>query len=472
MLAIGLQSATGQTISQVLNKRLDALKTQSDKERVFIISDRDIYSPGENVRLTAMVYDIFSPSLSNLSSSVYVRVYNSDQAEVLGKNFPMINGIAAGSMTLPDDMPDDIYYLKGETSLSGGPGLYFKKIIINQKPVPPFVLEATVPDQMFKPGEEIPMTITFKDYYSEPISNISYQIDFFDGAKKLSEITGKVKKELNAEVKFIVPKSLTLGLLNYRITASQKNKEAILTGQLRTVSDKIFVEFNPESGNLVDNIQTKVRFYVYDAAGQPVKASGSLMARDVKLLPIASNSHGLGVFSLTPNAAAEFTLQLDLPGVGVLEFPLPSVQAKGMTLQLSSSSENSVSGLIKSNFPSGTSTILIAESNGAIIHLSEQKVDAEFPVAIDISKARDAMIHFILASSNADILAEQLIFSGSIPIVEKLEPVGNRHNRDERCKPTMDFGQSFQPAALADCLPIRFDTAAIVSVRDLPFGNC
>ncbi|MDZ7608480.1 MAG: hypothetical protein U5K79_23490 [Cyclobacteriaceae bacterium] len=426
MLVAGLQSATGQTISQVLNKRVDALKAQSDKERVFIISDRDLYSPGEDVWLTAMVYDIFSPALSNLSASVYVTVYNSDQAEVFGKNFPMVNGIASGSLTLPDDIPDDVYYLKGETSLSGGPGWYFKKIIVNQKSVAPFVVEATMADQLFKPGEEISMTVSFKDYYNEPIPNISYQIDFFDGDKKLTELSGKIKKELSAIVKFNVPQTLASGLLNYRITANQKTREAVLTGQLKTISDKIFVEFFPESGKLVDNIQTNVRFYAYDAAGQPVRASGSLMARDVKLLPVASNSHGLGTFSLTPNATAEYTLQLDLPEVGIMDFPLPVVQPQGMTLQFGSSSEKSVSGLIKSNFPSETSSILIAESNGAIIHLSEQKVGAEYPMTIDISKAQGNIIHLILSSADADILAEQLIFTGGMNIVEQLAPVNSQ----------------------------------------------
>jgi len=422
VLFAGMQSAAGQTVSQALNKRLETLKTQSDKERVFLISDRDLYSPGENIWLTAMVYDILSPSLSNLSSSVFVRVYNSDQSEVLSKKFPVINGIATGAMTLPADIPDDIYYLKGETSLSGVPGLYFKKIIINQKPIPQFIIEASIPDQLFKPTEQIPMTITFKDYYNEPISSINYLVEFFDGAKKISEISGKIKKELNAEVKFTVPQTLASGLLHYRITGSQKSREAILTGQLKTVSEKIFVEFYPESGKLVDNIQTKVRFYVYDAAGQPVSASGSLIAMGVKLNPISSNSNGLGAVSLTPNANTEYKLQLELPGTGVVEFPMPAVQEKGMTLQFGASSGNLVSGHIKSNYPTQTAVILIAESNGNIIHLSEQTIGAEFPIAIDVSKAGNSMIHLVLLSATADILAEQLVFGGDLNHTKKLEP--------------------------------------------------
>ena len=412
-----------QSISEVLNKRLESIKTQTAKERVFVVTDRDIYSPGEKIWLSAMAYDIFSPSLSYSSASIYVRVYNSDQSEVLGKNFPVVNGVASGSLLLPAGLPEDLYYLKGETSLSGGPGLYFKKILIKQKPIDPFIIEVNVPDQVFGPGEDIPMNITFKDYYNEPLTNVAYQVDFFDGMKKLSGTSGKLKKEMNTALNFKVPPSLVSGVLNYKITAQQKNKEAKLTGQLKVLIENIYVEFYPESGKLIDKIQTTMRFYVYDPSGQPVQASGNIKVNDSNLLSVSSNSWGMGSFSFLPDLHAEYRLQLDMPGGGKKEFPLPIVQERGMVLELNSNlGNNVVTGLIKSSFTSTTPTILIGESNGTIFHLSEQRVENEFPLTIDISKAKDALIHFVLTNSAAEILAEQVGYSGEVPKIGQIEP--------------------------------------------------
>ncbi len=418
-----MQSASSQTISQALNKRFDSFKKQSSQERVFVITDRDIYGPGEKIWITAIVFDIHSPSIAAVGDDVVVGLYNYSDEEIFTVKLPREKGIAMGGLQLPIAIAEDVYYLQAGTSKSGESPNYFKKIIIKPKPIPQFIVEATIPDKMFKPGEEIPMQLSVRDFYSEPINNVDFVVELFDGTKKLTGLSGKIKKEVNASLKIEVPMKLNSGLMHYRITAETKGKNAILTGAIRTVPNKVNIALYPENGRFINNIPTTVRYHIFDDVGRPVEAEGAMMARNERLIPVKSNARGMGFFTFTPTVDAIYSLQFDLPDTEGASISFPVVSSKGMALSVTKISDNTVNVKINSAYTGIAPAILIGESNGKIFHISEHKIDKEEQVSIDITNTRDAMIQFVLANASAEIESTQNLYSGSFPETVAMDPV-------------------------------------------------
>ena len=74
-LFLVLQS-NAQSVFNVLEKRFTQYKEANQKERVQVITDRDLYAPGELIWFNATVYDILSPNVSSTSKEISICLAN------------------------------------------------------------------------------------------------------------------------------------------------------------------------------------------------------------------------------------------------------------------------------------------------------------------------------------------------------------------------------------------------------------
>jgi hypothetical protein len=122
-----------------------------------------------------------------------------------------------------------------------------------------------------------------------------------------------------------------------RSTVSNQLKAAPAT------SDKVEVEFFPEGGDLVADLDNRVYFRVHTPPGQAADGKGIIVdshGREVVAVstvpskgPSAPNS-GLGMFTLRPRAGETYQLCLPSPQGRELRAALPPVQATGVVLSL------------------------------------------------------------------------------------------------------------------------------------------
>ena len=131
-LFFGLQS-NAQSIFTSVEKRFNQYKSTAPKERVQIITDRDLYAPGELIWFHASVFDILSPKISTLSDQVKIYMESTESIEIFSKKFTIDSGSADGFIQLPSGMKDGIYYLQGETVNSGKLNIYYKNIVVKKR---------------------------------------------------------------------------------------------------------------------------------------------------------------------------------------------------------------------------------------------------------------------------------------------------------------------------------------------------
>ena len=409
--------SNAQSIFSSVEKRFNQYKATAPKERIQIITDRDLYAPGELIWFHASVYGILSPEISTMSNEVIIKMANIESFEIFNKKFLLDAGSATGFVQLPVGMKDGIYYLQGETSNSGEFHYYHKNIVIKKSVVPQFSIRASFPERDYIPGDDISMTLEFQNYYNEPKRNVKYQIDFFDGNKKIPGTSGKIKKTGMAIVHVKVPFKLRTAVFTYKISAECKSAKVELLGKIPVLSDKIFMDFYPENGKVINGIDSKISFYSYDVCGYPLTVEADLLEDGKIVATFNSDSKGIGSFTLSPNIGKEYYVQLKRPLLLDKKFELPVIEAKGVAIKVISKTSTEINYNLISGYKTSRSIYLFGVSDGEIFWTSEHEIEKEKQVVIDLSKAKGRLAHFVVVNAAARIEGEHIVMiEGKAPV--------------------------------------------------------
>jgi hypothetical protein len=401
-------NAHAQNIREVLTQRFEKYQSGAHQERVFIANDKDIYAPGEFIWVHATVYDALSTRLSENSKKVKIRLLNSEFSELLYKEVVVTDGHAEGFILLPGTMKDGLYYLAGNTDKSGRESYYLQKILIRNKIVPPFVIEVSFPDQRYLKGGQVAVNILFKDYYNEPLKNIPFQMDLFDGSQVVQSFSGKQKKEGSA-VMIKIPENLKSGLLSYKIVADNKGNIAENVGVIPLMTNQLVVDFYPENGILTHGLPSVVSCFIYDVCGVPMKVEADIVSGNDVIATITTDENGFASFEITPSFDQKYYLQIQRPVLVEAGFALPDIRKQGFTLSVHEREGNILHYKIRNGYAGEKSVILVGVSENDIFSISEHRFERESIASIDISNAPGAIAYFVLINQDAEIEAEHIV---------------------------------------------------------------
>jgi len=405
---IAIQSEA-QDLFNSIEKEFNAYKDSAPKERIHIITDRNVYAPGELIWINATVFDIHSSRISDLSSELTIEIVDNESMRLFKKTLVLDKGSAAGFVKIPKMMKEGIYYLKGTTKLSD-PGNYnFTKIIIMEKILPQFLIRASFPDKEFIPGDQFNLTLEFIDFYNEPKRNVEYTIDFYDGKKRIPGSIGKAGKTGNAIIDVKIPLKLKSGIFSYKVTADCRKLQTTLFGKIPVLTDKIFIDFYPENGKLIDALESKVSIFSYDVSGSSLAIEADLMEDGKPVQAFTTDSNGLGTFKMVPDIEKTYHVKIKRPLLLDKEYEFLPISAKGIALREKEKNSKKVTYLIENGYQSTRSVYLVGVSEGEIFWTSEHEIDRRLEVDIDLSKANGRWAHFIAINAAERIEGEHIL---------------------------------------------------------------
>lgn len=112
------------------NKAEEALKKFEEnypQEKIHLLLSKKNYVAGENLWFTSFVFDGYSPS--TISTNVFVELYDQNKKQISKKIYPLINGKGSGSISLPANLKEDVYYIRAYTTWMGNFSDDFNEII-------------------------------------------------------------------------------------------------------------------------------------------------------------------------------------------------------------------------------------------------------------------------------------------------------------------------------------------------------
>ncbi|MFC0426397.1 TonB-dependent receptor plug domain-containing protein [Chryseobacterium scophthalmum] len=112
------------------NKAEEALKKFEEnypQEKIHLLLSKKNYVAGENLWFTSFVFDGYSPS--TISTNVFLELYDQNKKQISKKIYPLINGKGSGSISLPANLKEDVYYIRAYTTWMGNFSDDFNEII-------------------------------------------------------------------------------------------------------------------------------------------------------------------------------------------------------------------------------------------------------------------------------------------------------------------------------------------------------
>ena len=178
------------------------------------------------------------------------------------------------------------------------------------------------------------------------------------------------------------------------------------------------VQFFPEGGQLVQDLQGRVAFKITDRQGRSVAVSGTVAtASGATVATFQTLRNGLGSFLLTPTAAGgTYTATVRLPGGAVITSKLPAVAEQGFALRVTDKSPTELSVAVQAKLTQPTEPLrLLAHTGQQVVVAAEANLlNGRAVFTLNKRQLRPGITHLTLFSGQRPV-AERLYFRRPTP---------------------------------------------------------
>jgi hypothetical protein len=204
---------------------------------------------------------------------------------------------------------------------------------------------------------------------------------------------------------------------------------------------KPIVQFFPEGGDLVTDIECVLGAKITDPLGNGIALEGKVLDHNDHIVSyFNSYEFGLGWTSIKVKPNTHYYLQIPFDGE-VLKYPVPSALLKGYSLRVLNWGEH-ITITASTNITNGLKdALLIGHIRGDIIFKQILKANDENLNIIKLytSKLQDGVAHFTLFAPNGEPVSERLTFIDSPQNDLKLSVKTNKQNYNLREKVNVDL---------------------------------
>lgn len=398
--------------------QIEKYRLQYPQEKVHVHMDKPYYAIGDSIWFKAYVVNAEKNQLSTLSRILYVELINDKDSVKQSLSLPLNMGLSWGSFSLADSLKEGNYRIRAYTTWmrNFGEEYFFDKTITIGNSISNTVLtNVSYTFSKDKSGQKVIADIVYTDIEGKALANkeVTYnvELDFRNIArgKGMTDGNGKLQISFVNNQPFI----LKSGKIFTSISLDEI-KSASKNFIVKSTSNEADVQFFPESGDLVSGIRSNVGFKVLGADGLGMKVSGYITDQNnLKLTEFKSEHAGMGVFRLQPQIADTYTAHIRFDDGSDRTFPLPLVTAKGYVLSANNADAENLQIKISTTEPPkpDAQLTLVAQSNGRVLFVSKNKMDAQtFTANLPKSRFPTGILQLTLFSTKNEPVAERLVF--------------------------------------------------------------
>lgn len=223
-------------------------------------------------------------------------------------------------------------------------------------------------------------------------------VNINSGRYKLRAYTNWMK---NFDVNYFFEKTIS-------ITNTQKTVEVTNTKPLLQYD----VQFFPEGGNLVNNIQSKVAFKVTDQYGRGAAYSGAVVnENNDTLLRFKPSKFGMGNFIFIPSSDHAYKAIIQIENGNIITKELPQIYKEGFVLSVDDNKKDSITVTVKCNIGNEREAFLFVHANDSV-EMAERLVLQNGTASLSINKNNfsDGISHLTLFNSSKQPVCERLYF--------------------------------------------------------------
>lgn len=327
---------TGGISEQTILEKMDLYAKAYPSNLLFVHTDKTIYANNETIWFSGYLIRVEASTLKDHTILSVSLMREDNKKTTLHNKYVMENGLSFGSLTLPDSILPGNYQFIASTNILDKQGqplaVYTQPITIKSITEQDFNAELSLLDTVITKGV-VRAKVTMDIKQPDPTEKISINYSVGKGVEQSvtlkkgerSYVITIPREELNQ----FQPALLTA--IKYK-----KNVQYLNIRLPEARSEGIHIRFFPESGNLVEGLESLVGWEAKTTQGVPVPIMGILHRDEQPVDTLKTTSYGAGTFRLKPNGKSNYTLKIASNPYLARDtiYQLPKAVTKGITLHV------------------------------------------------------------------------------------------------------------------------------------------
>ncbi|MDR2040543.1 MAG: TonB-dependent receptor plug domain-containing protein [Bacteroidales bacterium] len=400
-LTLSCQELITDTLTLLFNNQLQAFP----QEKIHIHTDKPYYISGERIWFRAHLAHSALHTPAVASRYVYVELINPLDSLVLRTKIRQDEGIYAGNIPIPDDIPEGNYSLRAYTSFmrSLDEDYFFLKNIYIGDPQSRLIKIDT--QFTFDSDKKITANISFSSVEtSSPVVPEIVKAKVNTG----KEMEIKTGSDGRSSITFNLPATSKQRVMSLEVV---KDKAIYRKYFSIPLPDNDFdVTFFPEGGNLISSVSNRVAFKSLKSNGAPEDVTGTVMDEQGNNIgEFSSDFRGTGSFTLIPEKGKAYRVVCKNEKGISKEFKLPEVHEFGYSLACSWVRNRLYVSVLKPKGISHDPVYILAHTRGIVHYAAQWDLAKEF-VLFPKESFPSGVLHVLLLDRQLQPISERLVF--------------------------------------------------------------
>lgn len=271
-------------------------------EALYVHTDRSSYLPGDTLWFKA--YNLEMETLKASYKAIFLNIvlFTQKGQKILAQKHKLNGGKASGYIALSDTLISGDYLLVAYSNITDGKsfeGVFSKKINIVETDEQDVLIRISLPDTMYNTGDKIVGKLEIRNNQGARYANLKVLLQLSQSDKIQSETEINTGNTGIENFVLEIPENLLKEalFLNATIIKSVLNTQISVLIPLKQLPPSI--QFFPESGVAIENIENIIAFKAVDVNGNPFDFMADIVDKNDSLIKKTSSIYmGMGKFNL------------------------------------------------------------------------------------------------------------------------------------------------------------------------------
>lgn len=281
-----------------IGRQLEDYYNAYPREKVYVMTDKTQYRPGETLWFRAFVTDALNRPAAGTSQELLVKLFDQNGRAISQDIFRASNGVFTGDLVIPADLPADNYILVAYTPmLHTANRVACLPVRIDPQYSNQWIAQTSLMESISEAGKKNMLSVTLHEISGDVVKNTNLRFQFVNGTEVLAK--GKLKTDDNgrAEIPFTIPGKSNGEPFVCEISDTRGNWQQNIWVPTRL--DPLVINFYPEGETRVAGMPSKIAFTAFNKWGIPVDVEGQLTDESGNVIaPAKTFTKGLGLIAL------------------------------------------------------------------------------------------------------------------------------------------------------------------------------